>query len=68
MVNIRELRAMGEDQLAKELDDSHRELFNLRFRLETRQLANHRELPRVRRRIAQIKTIQRERDLGLAKE
>lgn len=67
-MNLRELRALNRDQLAKELENSHRELFNLRFRLETRQLANHREIPKVRRTIARIMTIMRERELGIAKE
>ncbi|MDH4068479.1 MAG: 50S ribosomal protein L29, partial [Dehalococcoidia bacterium] len=43
---------------------AHEELFNLRFRLATRQLGNHREIPRVKRRIARIKAILRERELG----
>jgi len=39
-------------------------LFNLRFKLATRQLVNHRELPKVRKKIARINTIIRERELG----
>ena len=39
-------------------------MFNLRFKLATRQLVNHRELPKVRKRIARINTIIRERELG----
>ncbi|MFC2012462.1 50S ribosomal protein L29, partial [Chloroflexota bacterium] len=40
------------------------ELFDLRFRLATRQLVNHREIKRVRKQIARMKTIMRERELG----
>ncbi|MBM4451113.1 MAG: 50S ribosomal protein L29, partial [Chloroflexi bacterium] len=45
---------------------ARQELFNLRFRLATRQLVNHRELPKVKKRIARMKTIQRERELGIS--
>jgi len=46
------------------LEEAHQELFNLRFKLATRQLVNHCELPKVRKRIARINTIIRERELG----
>jgi len=39
-------------------------LFNLRFRLSTRQLVNHRELPRVKKEIARMETIMREKQLN----
>lgn len=57
-----ELRALNEDDLARHLEDAHHELFNLRFRLATRQMANTSELKKVRRNIARIKTIAKERD------
>jgi large subunit ribosomal protein L29 len=59
-----EIRALGNEELLKKLEEAHEELFNLRFRLATKQLGNHREIPRVRRRIARIRTILRERELG----
>ncbi len=59
-----EIRALGNEELLKKLEEAHEELFNLRFRLSTRQLGNHREIPRVKRRIARIRTILRERELG----
>ncbi len=59
-----ELRNLSDDALAAQLESSHKELFNLRFRLATMQLTNHRELPKVKRTIARIKTIQHERDLA----
>ena len=61
-----EIRSLSDTELAKRLDEARQELFNLRFRLATRQLVNHRELPRVRKRIARIKTVQRERELGIS--
>jgi large subunit ribosomal protein L29 len=59
-----EIRALNNEELVTKLEASHEELFNLRFRLATRQLGNHREIPRVKRRIARIETILRERELG----
>ena len=47
------------------MEAAHRELFDLRFRAATKQLANHREIPRVRRKIARMKTIITERELGI---
>jgi large subunit ribosomal protein L29 len=60
-----EIRALKTEELAKQLEEAHQELFNLRFRATTRQLVNHREIPRVRRNIARLKTIIRERELGI---
>jgi len=60
-----EIRSLNTEELLKKLDEAHEELFNLRFRLATKQLANHREIPRVKKKIARIKTILRERELGI---
>jgi large subunit ribosomal protein L29 len=59
-----EVRALSNEELTRKLEEAHEELFNLRFRLATRQLGNHREIPRVKRRIARIETILTERELG----
>lgn len=50
--------------LERELENSYRETFNLRFRRATNQLTNHREIRRIRRKIARLKTIMRERELA----
>jgi len=60
-----EIRALGDGELLKQLEEAHEELFNLRFRLATRQLGNHREVPRVKKKISRLKTILRERELGI---
>jgi large subunit ribosomal protein L29 len=60
-----EIRALKTEELAKQLEEAHQELFNLRFRAATRQLVNHREIPRARRNISRLKTIIRERELGI---
>jgi len=57
---------MSDDELAKQVEEAHRELFNLRFRLATKQLANHREVRVVKKRIARLKTIMREREMSRA--
>lgn len=62
-MKLAEIRALSQEELNKELEESHRELFNLRFRLATRQLANHQAFRAVKRKIARIKTIIREREL-----
>lgn len=60
-----EIRALGDEELLKQLEEAHEELFNLRFRLATRQLGNHREVPRAKKKISRLKTILRERELGI---
>ena len=64
-LKVEEIRARSDEELAKRLEEAYQELFNLRFRAATRQLVNHREIPRVRREIARLKTIIRERGLGI---
>ena len=64
-MKVEEIRAFSAEELAKQLEAAHQELFNLRFRLATKQLVNHREIPRVKRKIATLKTIMRERELGI---
>lgn len=64
-MKARELRQMSDEELAKKLDDSKDELFRLRFQLATGQLDNPMRIREVRRTIARLKTIIRERELGL---
>ena len=63
-MKIEEIRVLKDAELLKWLEEAYQELFNLRFRMATRQLPNHREIPRVRRKIARLKTIIREREIG----
>ena len=63
-MKISEIRALSPEELKKHLDEAHRELFNLRFRLTTRQLVNHREIPRAKKKIAQLETVIREKALS----
>ena len=64
-MKTKEIRVLSAEELAKQLEEAHQEFFNLRFRLATKQLVNHREIPRVKRKIARLKTIIRERELGV---
>ena len=60
---ISETRALTNDGLREELDKALKELMNLRFRVATRQLTNVSQIKKVRRDIARLKTILRERGL-----
>ena len=60
-----ELRGLGDDELQTRLRESKEELFNLRFQVATGQLDNNRRLQQVRRDIARVYTVMRERELGL---
>ena len=64
-MKVKEIQTLKTEELVKQLEATHRELFDLRFRLSTRQLVNHREIRRVKRKIARLKTIIRERELGI---
>ena len=59
-----ELRNLTQDELVTRLRESKEELFNLRFQGATGQLENHGRLRAVRKDIARIYTILRERELG----
>jgi large subunit ribosomal protein L29 len=67
MVDTRaqELRQSNDEDLLVQLRESKEELFNLRFQVATGQLDNNRRLQTVRRDIARIYTVMRERELGI---
>ena len=52
--------------MARRLDEAHHEMFNLRFQYATGQLKNTARLGEVRREIARLRTILRERELAAA--
>lgn len=62
-MKVEEIRALSTEELAKQLEEARQELFNLRLRLATKQLVNHREIPRAKEKIARLKTIIREKEL-----
>lgn len=59
-----ELASLDAGRLARELDDTYRQLFVLRKSAATRQLQNVKEIGKVRSKVARIKTLQRQRELG----
>ena len=60
-----ELDTFEDDRLVEELRKAKEELFNLRFQSATGQLDNHGRLRAVKRDIARIYTVIRERELGI---
>ena len=55
------MRRLSDNELADELRQAKEQIFDLRFKLATRQLKNYRELPAARRRMARLLTVQAER-------
>jgi large subunit ribosomal protein L29 len=63
--SVEELRNLENADLVEKLRESKEELFNLRFQGATGQLESHGRLRAVRKDIARIYTILRERELGI---
>jgi large subunit ribosomal protein L29 len=61
-----ELRNMDTEELEVRLSDTRQELFNLRFQLVTGQLDNNARVGQVRRQVARIETVLREREIEAA--
>jgi large subunit ribosomal protein L29 len=64
--HMRELRAMDDDELAAKLVEGKEELFNLRFQNVTGQLDNYSRLGQLRRDVARMSTMLREREIAAA--
>ncbi|MGZ8580203.1 MAG: 50S ribosomal protein L29 [Actinomycetota bacterium] len=60
-----ELRELPDDELLARVDSAKEELFNLRFQLATGQLDNPTRIREVRRDVARIATVLREREIEL---
>lgn len=67
-MKVKEIRNMSSEDLKKKVDDLKGELFNLRFRLATGQLDNPQSIKMIKKDIARVKTIIRERQLQERKE
>ena len=61
-MQLKDMRRLSDTELANELKSSKEEMFDLRFKLATRQLKNYRGLPAARRRIARALTVMQERE------
>ena len=64
-MKTKEIRTLSDEKLEKRLEAAHKELLELRFKAATKQLKNHREIPMLKKDIARLKTIVRERELGI---
>lgn len=62
-MKIREIRDLTDDELEEKLKEARVELFNLRFQLVTGQLDNPLKIREVRKGIARLQTVIREREL-----
>jgi large subunit ribosomal protein L29 len=58
-----EIRTMSTEEMNKQLEAAYQQLWDLCLKANTRQLVNHREIPRIKKQIAALKTILRERVL-----
>lgn len=67
-MKIKDVRALSDEEIKKKLDDTHRQLLDLRFKAATKQIKNHREIPQARRDIARMKTAKREREMGIGQD
>ena len=63
--NTADLRGLANDELISKLREAKEELFNLRFQSATGQLESHGRLRAVRKEIARLYTVMRERELGI---
>jgi large subunit ribosomal protein L29 len=66
-MKIKDLRLQSEGELIHKEKELHEELFNLRFQHATGQLENTMRIPQVKRDIARVKTILKERTLNKGK-
>ena len=64
-MKIEEIRGLGAEELTKQQEAARKELFELRFKLATRQLVNHRQIREVKKTIARLSTVLREKELGI---
>ena len=68
MSTATELRELPDDELRQALTEGKEELFNLRFQVVTGQLDDPRRIKTVKREIARILTVMREREIAAARD
>ncbi len=64
--NVEDIRELSEADLEKEIEETYRRLFAVNLQKETLQLTNHRQPPAVKRQIARLLTIKRQRAITRA--
>ena len=65
-MKYKDIQALSDAELASKLDECRAELFNLRFQMATSQLDNTARVTTVKRDIARMYTVLRERELGIS--
>ena len=64
-MNIEKIRNLGPDELAHQQRDAADQLFRLKFQLKMGQTSGVKKMRELRKDLARIKTIARERELGI---
>ena len=67
MMTATELRELPDDELRQKLDEGKEELFNLRFQIVTGQLDDPRRIKQVKREVARVLTVLREREIAASR-
>jgi large subunit ribosomal protein L29 len=67
-LKVAEIKELSHDEIEQKLEETKEELFNLRFQNATGQLDNYKRLRELKRDVARIKTILREREIASAEE
>lgn len=62
-MKAKEVKALSDEELIKQIEATQKEYFELRFSAATKQLKNHRDIPKAKKTIARIKTEIRRRQL-----
>lgn len=65
MTKVDELRGFPNEEILSRLEEAKEELFNLRFQNATGQLENYKQMGLLKKEIARLETIVRERELGI---
>ena len=61
-----EVRDLSDEEMVKKLEETKEELFNLRFQNATGQLDNYKRISELKRDVARIKTVMRQREIAAA--
>ena len=67
-MKFKEIKVLSDEDLKKQLEEAYQAYFKLRFDAATKQLKNHRDIPKIKKTIARIKTEMRQRELGIKQD
>jgi large subunit ribosomal protein L29 len=63
-----EIRELSDDELKRKESDTREELFNLRIQIATHQTTNVSRIKKLKKDLARVLTITRERELGIRRK